>query len=83
MRTCQPVAKKIAKAVGMENFNVLQNNGRLAHQEVDHVCFYVQWVTVCKVYLTNTGGLQVHFHVVSRSGWSEERAGALLLNGWC
>jgi len=34
-----PVAKKIAAALGAENYNVLQNNGRLAHQEVDHVCF--------------------------------------------
>lgn len=33
----QPVAKKLAKAVGAENFNILQNNGRLAHQVVDHV----------------------------------------------
>lgn len=32
-----PVAKKIAQALGVENYNVLQNNGRLAHQEVDHV----------------------------------------------
>ena len=33
----QPVAKKIAKAIGADNYNVLQNNGRLAHQVVDHV----------------------------------------------
>ena len=33
----QPVAKKLAKATGAENYNILQNNGRLAHQEVDHV----------------------------------------------
>lgn len=31
------VTKKIAKAAGCEDFNVLQNNGRAAHQEVDHV----------------------------------------------
>lgn len=31
------VTKKIAVAVGCEDFNVLQNNGRAAHQEVDHV----------------------------------------------
>ena len=31
------MAKQIAKATGAENYNVLQNNGRLAHQEVDHV----------------------------------------------
>jgi len=32
-----PVASKIAKASGAENYNILQNNGRLAHQVVDHV----------------------------------------------
>ncbi|KAI5793869.1 HIT-like domain-containing protein [Peziza echinospora] len=32
-----PVAKKIALAVGATDYNVLQNNGRIAHQEVDHV----------------------------------------------
>jgi diadenosine tetraphosphate (Ap4A) HIT family hydrolase len=35
------VAKKIAKATGAENYNILQNNGRLAHQQVDHVHFHV------------------------------------------
>lgn len=35
-----PVAKKIAKAVGAENYNILQNNGREAHQVVDHVHFH-------------------------------------------
>ena len=32
-----PVAKKIASALGAKDFNILQNNGRIAHQEVDHV----------------------------------------------
>jgi diadenosine tetraphosphate (Ap4A) HIT family hydrolase len=36
-----PVAKKIALALGAENYNILQNNGRIAHQEVDHVHFHV------------------------------------------
>ena len=27
-----PVAKKIAIAQGAENYNILQNNGRIAHQ---------------------------------------------------
>ena len=35
-----PVVKKIVKATGAENYNVLQNNGRIAHQEVDHVSLY-------------------------------------------
>ncbi|KAJ2845362.1 Adenosine 5'-monophosphoramidase [Coemansia brasiliensis] len=36
-----PVAKKIAAALGAENYNILQNNGKLAHQEVGHVHFHV------------------------------------------
>lgn len=32
-----PVAKKIAQAAGATDFNILQNNGRIAHQVVDHV----------------------------------------------
>ncbi|KAJ3478827.1 hypothetical protein NLI96_g9491 [Meripilus lineatus] len=36
-----PVARKVALALGCEDYNVLQNNGRLAQQEVDHVHFHV------------------------------------------
>jgi len=36
-----PVAKKLAIATGAEQYNILQNNGRLAHQEVDHVHFHM------------------------------------------
>jgi len=36
-----PVAKKIALVLGVENYNILQNNGRIAHQVVDHVHFHV------------------------------------------
>lgn len=37
-----PIAKKLAKASGAEQYNILQNNGRLAHQQVDHVhCAYI------------------------------------------
>ncbi|KAK4938238.1 hypothetical protein LTR10_021311 [Elasticomyces elasticus] len=36
-----PVVKKIAAVSGAENYNILQNNGRLAHQEVDHVHFHM------------------------------------------
>ncbi|CAG8905826.1 unnamed protein product [Penicillium egyptiacum] len=32
-----PVAKNIAKASGAQDFNILQNNGRIAHQVVDHI----------------------------------------------
>ncbi|KAI5863583.1 HIT-like protein [Durotheca rogersii] len=36
-----PLAKRLAKAIGATDFNVLQNNGRIAHQMVDHVHFHV------------------------------------------
>ncbi|KAI9504676.1 Adenosine 5'-monophosphoramidase [Coemansia spiralis] len=36
-----PLAKKIAKALNLDNYNILQNNGKLAHQEVPHVHFHV------------------------------------------
>eukprot|EP00127_Corallochytrium_limacisporum_P004942 Clim_evm16s195 gene=Clim_evmTU16s195 len=38
---CMPAASKIAKVLGAENYNILQNNGRLAHQEVMHVHFHI------------------------------------------
>ncbi|KAL9094814.1 MAG: hypothetical protein Q9165_002763 [Trypethelium subeluteriae] len=36
-----PVLKKIATAASAENYNILQNNGRIAHQAVDHVHFHM------------------------------------------
>ncbi|KAJ3044453.1 Adenosine 5'-monophosphoramidase [Rhizophlyctis rosea] len=36
-----PVAKKVAKAINPAQYNVLQNNGRLANQAVDHVHFHI------------------------------------------
>ncbi|KAK3321664.1 HIT-like domain-containing protein [Apodospora peruviana] len=36
-----PIAKKLALASGAKDYNILQNNGRLAHQEVDHVHFHM------------------------------------------
>ncbi|KAJ3747662.1 HIT-like domain-containing protein [Lentinula detonsa] len=36
-----PIAKKIALAQGAENYNILQNNGALAHQVVQHAHFHV------------------------------------------
>jgi diadenosine tetraphosphate (Ap4A) HIT family hydrolase len=35
------VTKKIAIAQGVQDYNILQNNGRIAHQEVDHVHFHL------------------------------------------
>ena len=38
-----PIAKKLAIATGAAEYNVLQNNGRMAHQVVDHVhCTYAK-----------------------------------------
>ena len=37
----QTVCKRIAAASGAENYNILQNNGRPAHQVVDHVHFHM------------------------------------------
>nr|CAG8485519.1 15685_t:CDS:2 [Entrophospora candida] len=36
-----PAAKRVALAVGAEQYNILQNNGPLAHQVVEHVHFHV------------------------------------------
>ncbi|KAF6754571.1 HIT-like domain-containing protein [Ephemerocybe angulata] len=36
-----PIAKKIAIAQGLADYNVLQNNGAIAHQVVPHVHFHV------------------------------------------
>ncbi|EJD39299.1 HIT-like protein [Auricularia subglabra TFB-10046 SS5] len=35
------IAKKIAIASNFENYNILQNNGKIAHQVVPHVHFHV------------------------------------------
>ncbi|KAG2171312.1 hypothetical protein INT43_002934 [Umbelopsis isabellina] len=36
-----PLAKKIAVASKLQYYNILQNNGKLAHQEVPHVHFHI------------------------------------------
>ncbi|TDL19681.1 putative HNT1-adenosine 5`-monophosphoramidase [Rickenella mellea] len=36
-----PIAKKIVTAIGATDYNILQNNGRAAHQLVDHVHFHI------------------------------------------
>ncbi|KAI0056301.1 HIT-like protein [Artomyces pyxidatus] len=50
-----PIAKKIVNALGVENYNILQNNGRIAHQFVDHVHFHV----IPKPYASDAEGLVV------------------------
>ncbi|MCJ1390883.1 Adenosine 5'-monophosphoramidase [Xylographa bjoerkii] len=42
LREILPVAKKLVLATGAENYNILQNNGRMAHQVVDHVHFHMR-----------------------------------------
>ncbi|KAH8653328.1 hit family protein [Xylariales sp. PMI_506] len=36
-----PVVKKLVNASGAVDYNILQNNGKLAHQEVGHVHFHM------------------------------------------
>lgn len=55
------IAKQIAVATGAENYNILQNNGRIAHQEVDHVHFHV----IPKPSASDTEGLVV--------GWPQQK----------
>jgi diadenosine tetraphosphate (Ap4A) HIT family hydrolase len=52
-----PVAKKIALALGSENYNILQNNGRLAHQEVEHVHVHV-------IPKDSNGGLVIEWNTI-------------------
>lgn len=35
------ITKKVVAATGAKDYNILQNNGRAAHQEIDHVHFHV------------------------------------------
>ena len=72
----QPVAKKLVNATGAENYNILQNNGRIAHQEVDHVSHSTPPPPSPLRYQLEGGGSylllsctnesQVHFHMVSQ-----------------
>ncbi|KAI7866070.1 putative Hit family protein 1, partial [Spinellus fusiger] len=39
--TIIPTAKRIALAAGWEQYNILQNNGKMAHQAVPHVHFHM------------------------------------------
>lgn len=69
-----PVAKKIALAVGAENYNVLQNNGRIAHQVrilTPHVWF--------RVLISPQEVPHVHFHVIPKLNESTTEG---LVVGW-
>ena len=41
LREILPVVKRLVKATGAVDYNILQNNGRIAHQQVDHVHFHM------------------------------------------
>ncbi|KAJ7783694.1 HIT-like domain-containing protein [Mycena maculata] len=41
LRDIGPVIKKIALATGVEQYNIVQNNGKLAFQHIPHVHFHV------------------------------------------
>ncbi|KAF8601340.1 HIT-like protein [Ceratobasidium sp. AG-I] len=50
-----PIAKKLAIATGATDYNILQNNGTIAHQVVPHVHFHV----IPKPSATDTEGLVI------------------------
>lgn len=71
-----PIAKKIALAVGADNYNVLQNNGKLARtlvqlttdQEVPHVHFHVMYVDLTNNSPKTQGtGLGISWNTMSPS----------------
>lgn len=70
-----PIAKKIAIAQRVENYNILQNNGRIAHQ-VERLLFMI----LIRFNLVSTNFKEVdhvHFHVIPKP--SEEDG---LVVGW-
>ncbi len=72
-----PLAKKIALAQGAENYNVLQNNGALAHQVIviprssDPACL------LTPLFSTKQVVPHVHWHVIPKP---DEKEG--LIVGW-
>ncbi|KAA1097132.1 Adenosine 5'-monophosphoramidase [Puccinia graminis f. sp. tritici] len=63
-----PIAKKIAMELGLTDYNILQNNGRIAHQEVDHVHFHI----IPKLSASDSEGLVI--------GWPSKKADMQLLD---
>ncbi|KAG8758433.1 Adenosine 5'-monophosphoramidase [Ceratobasidium sp. 428] len=56
-----PIAKKLAIAIGATDYNILQNNGKIAHQVVEHVHFHV----IPKPSATDSEGLVI--------GWPQQQ----------
>lgn len=73
-----PIAKKIAIAQGVPDYNILQNNGRIAHQ-----VFALPWIysgkSCAKIYLCLKEVLHVHFHVIPKPAANLEEG---LSIGW-
>ena len=69
-----PIAKKIAVAQGLENYNILQNNGKIAHQ-VMRFRALVYYTTLTQKQVVP----HVHFHVIPKPTESDD---AGLVIGW-
>ena len=54
MRIVPALSRAVLRATGAEAYNVLQNNGRLAHQAVDHVHLHI-------IPRTDTTGLGINW----------------------
>jgi diadenosine tetraphosphate (Ap4A) HIT family hydrolase len=72
-----PIAKRIALAQGVPNYNVLQNNGRIAHQ-VNYVA-YTPCSILPKPFSIPQEVAHVHFHVIPKPSASAEEG---LVIGW-
>lgn len=64
LTSSQPIAKKLVTATGAQEYNILQNNGRGAHQEVDHVRQLLILVLRAVITADHDVTEQVHFHMV-------------------
>ena len=69
-----PIAKKTAVAQGLENYNILQNNGRIAHQ-----VFSYSPSTLTLTRLQTKVVDHVHFHVIPKPSESDKEG---LVIGW-
>ena len=69
-----PIAKKIAVAQGLENYNILQNNGRIAHQ-----VFSSSPNALTLTRLQTKVVDHVHFHVIPKPSESDKEG---LVIGW-